>query len=172
MANGNSVKLAVGVCASLLVSIPVMSADTTSNGMYLVAEDVDYARYLVDASTITTPREGYRRTTVYRTTIDHAMGVYNGNLQSWEVRCKPLGVKLLADHDYQQMADGTWGDADGSPAGSDFTPMAEGQAMGAVAKFACMWPKIPRDALNLGSASLPVDPKERIEFLLTHLSDN
>lgn len=162
----------LAAAATLLIGVsgPARSADATGDGMYVVGEDADYAWYLVDAFTITTPGEGYRKATVYRTTINHAMGVYNGNLQSWEFRCKPLGVKLLSDHDYQKFEDGTWGDADGPPASTDFIPMKTTQAMGVVAKFACLWPKVPKTAAVL-TVSLPDDPKERLEYLLMNLPD-
>jgi hypothetical protein len=160
-------RLAIVAAAILLAGVPAHSEDSTYGGMYIVTEDVDKTLYLVEATTITTPRQGYRRATVYQAQANRVMGVYYGNIQSWEFRCDPLAHKLLADHDYQRFADGTWGDPNGPAADADFTPVTEELALGQVAKFACVWPKAPAGAANLPSP--PADPKQRIQFIITHM---
>lgn len=148
-----------GMSALLLSCMAAKAADATYDGMYFVSQDVNDVDYLVESTTIAEPGPGLKTATVYRVEDD---GI--GNIQSWELRCSHLGIKLLADHDYEQFDDGTWGDGDGPPADSDFKAVTKKTSMGQVAQFACRWPTTSKDQTPM--LALPSDPKARIQLLV------
>lgn len=150
----------VALCLLFLGCASAQTAQPTYDGMFFVSSDVDNVDYLIESATIAIPDADHRVATVYRVQDD---GI--GNIQNWEFRCKKLGIEMLADHDYEQFDDGTWGDADGPPKDTDFTAVSEKVSMGQVAQFACRWPKVSKGTSRL--PPVPADPKARIQYLIT-----
>jgi hypothetical protein len=147
------------VAAVMLIGVGgPLAAQTAATGVFFVSQNDKGEDYLVDSATIATPAGGYKTATVY-----WLMQYGVGSTETWQIRCKDLGVKVTANREYQQFSDGTWGDKDFTDAKPEYDVKTKAMSQGEVADFVCRWP-----ALKHSSAipNLSADPDTRIKTLI------
>jgi major membrane immunogen (membrane-anchored lipoprotein) len=166
MANRQRISFVIILSLLFLGCTSAQSAEGMYDGMYSVSLDEDNVMHIVESTTIATPGPGRKIATVYEV---EEVGI--GHIETWEFRCKDLTAKLLSDHDYEQFADGTWGERDSPPTKDDvfkdFVQVTAKESQGQVAQFVCRWPNLAKGEASADLLpSMPADPTARIQFMI------